>query len=295
MDSESHAMLLYGRGNYTNPPWTPPESPPWSGFCDLYTSLKKSGSHWEAQRLQSMLLPVVTFEDIMSTFIRGDQFDVVAADIDACQINPSVVLSELVISNQICTYLLEREPLLIILAEAFLNASRSLKAALCENSRLGSRDQARPFLQVDELEELFSKKGLDIEATDSSCRSPLSYAAEKGHSKVMRLLLQMGADIERTDSYGRSPLSWAAENGHENAVRLLLDSGADSTTQDGSGQSPLSCATKNGHQNVIRLLTLLPRVGQQSSCQHPLYAPLFHSLNIRWLVPWAKKEFKLKT
>ncbi|KAJ5735197.1 uncharacterized protein N7483_000322 [Penicillium malachiteum] len=84
--------LLHGKERYTKSPWTAIESLRWSGFFDLYTTLKENGSHWEAQRLQSMLLPVVTFEDVMSTFIRADQVDAVAAGIDACQINPSVVL-----------------------------------------------------------------------------------------------------------------------------------------------------------------------------------------------------------
>ncbi|KAJ5608960.1 hypothetical protein N7528_009527 [Penicillium herquei] len=282
---DSYVMLLHGRGKYTNPPWTPPESPPWSGFCDLYTSLKKSGSHWEAQRLQSMLLPVVTFEDIMSTFIRGDQFDAVAADIDACQINPSVVLSELIISNRICNYLLEREPLLIILAEAFLNASRSLKAALCENSRLGSHDQARPFLQVDDLEELLPRVR----------QAPMSYAAERGHGRVIKLLIEKGLDIEATDSSGRSPLSYAAEKGHSKVMSLLMQMGADIEKKDSYGRSPLSWAAENGLQNVIRLLTLSPQVGKQSSHLHPLNAPPFRQLNTEWQVPWAKEGFKVES
>jgi ankyrin repeat protein len=33
-------------------------------------------------------------------------------------------------------------------------------------------------------------------------------------------------DPDSKDKYGRTPLSWAAENGHEKVERLLIDKGA---------------------------------------------------------------------
>lgn len=41
----------------------------------------------------------------------------------------------------------------------------------------------------------------------------------------MRLLLDRGAAIEAADSLGRTPLFWAAGRGHKTVVRLLLDKG----------------------------------------------------------------------
>ena len=49
----------------------------------------------------------------------------------------------------------------------------------------------------------------------------------------MKLLLEKGADVESKDSqYGRTPLSWAAEKGHEAVVKLLLEKGADVESKD---------------------------------------------------------------
>ena len=44
----------------------------------------------------------------------------------------------------------------------------------------------------------------------------------------MQLLFDKGADIESKDKDGRTPLSYAAERGHEAVVKLLLDKGTNS-------------------------------------------------------------------
>jgi hypothetical protein len=43
-----------------------------------------------------------------------------------------------------------------------------------------------------------------------------------GHEAIVQLLLEKGAELESKDSGGRTPLSWAARKGHEAVVRLLL-------------------------------------------------------------------------
>jgi ankyrin repeat protein len=57
-------------------------------------------------------------------------------------------------------------------------------------------------------------------------RTPLSYAAEKGHEAVVKLLLEKGAELETKSNYGRTPLSYAAEKRHKAVVKLLLEKGA---------------------------------------------------------------------
>ncbi|KAL3475083.1 ankyrin repeat protein [Aspergillus californicus] len=67
---------------------------------------------------------------------------------------------------------------------------------------------------------LLETKNVDIESKDSKYgRTPLSWAAERGHEGVVKLLLETkNVDIESKDSNGRTPLSWAAEKGHEGVV-----------------------------------------------------------------------------
>jgi ankyrin repeat protein len=63
-----------------------------------------------------------------------------------------------------------------------------------------------------------------------------------GPNNVGKLLLEANADVESKDcSWGRTPLSWAAEKGHEAVVKMLLDTGmVDVCSEVDDGWTPLS-------------------------------------------------------
>ncbi|RYP68408.1 hypothetical protein DL771_006672 [Monosporascus sp. 5C6A] len=96
----------------------------------------------------------------------------------------------------------------------------------------------------------------DLDVKDSYGRTPLSYAAENGHGRVVQLLLGKGADVKAKENYhGQTPLSYAAENGHGAVVQQLLEKGADTEAKDYYyGQTPLSLAGKKGHGAVVQQL-----------------------------------------
>ncbi|KAI1149764.1 hypothetical protein F4825DRAFT_453150 [Nemania diffusa] len=100
------------------------------------------------------------------------------------------------------------------------------------------------------------EKSYELGVTDKYGRTPLSYAAEKGHVAVVELLLNNDRRPNPTDTYGRTPLSWAAAGGHEAIVDLLLAMGADPNSRDVSGRSPLSWAAIVGHEATAKLLLL---------------------------------------
>ncbi|KAH8688669.1 hypothetical protein GQ44DRAFT_802460, partial [Phaeosphaeriaceae sp. PMI808] len=98
---------------------------------------------------------------------------------------------------------------------------------------------------------------VDVDAKDNKYgRTPLSWAAEKGHEAIVKLLLDTGkVDVDAKDSFGQTPLFRAAENGHGAVVKLLLDTGkARIASKDESGEIPLSRAVRNGHEEIVKLL-----------------------------------------
>ena len=96
----------------------------------------------------------------------------------------------------------------------------------------------------------------DVDAKDSRGRTPLSWAAARGHEAVVKLLLATGkVDPDSIDKYNQTPLSWAAGSGHEAVVKLLLATGkVDPDLKDVDNRTPLSRAAESGHKAVVELL-----------------------------------------
>ncbi|RYP61522.1 hypothetical protein DL771_010109 [Monosporascus sp. 5C6A] len=98
-------------------------------------------------------------------------------------------------------------------------------------------------------------RGAFLDLLDKKLRTPLSWAAEKGHEAIAKLLLEKGADIEAKDNIGQTPLLWAAMEGHEAIVKLLLEKGADIEAKDSTNnRTPLLWVAKEGHKAIVKLL-----------------------------------------
>ena len=91
------------------------------------------------------------------------------------------------------------------------------------------------FFGVYEAANTLIVRGQSLDLKDSNGRTPLSWAAEKGHEAVVKLLLEKGAELEAKDYYnGQTPLSRAAEKGREAVVKLLLEKGAGAQNHNNS-------------------------------------------------------------
>jgi ankyrin repeat protein len=89
-------------------------------------------------------------------------------------------------------------------------------------------------------------------------RTALSFAADRGHVDVVKLLVERGADINAKDTfYNATPLTWAVNPAmerkpqHVEVVRLLLAKGdvpADALS------NALAAATQSKQEEIIALL-----------------------------------------
>ena len=74
---------------------------------------------------------------------------------------------------------------------------------------------------------MIRRRNADVNAEGFLDQTPLHYASEHGHVKVVRPLIEYGANINaRANSLG-TPLRRALKNGKLEVVWLLLEHGAD--------------------------------------------------------------------
>ena len=88
-------------------------------------------------------------------------------------------------------------------------------------------------------------------------KTPLWVASERGHARVLRLLLEARADKDCQTTFGQSPLWIASSKGHVDIVRLLLEARADKNRADTVlGETPLGIAVAKGHAQIASMLLL---------------------------------------
>eukprot|EP00075_Anas_platyrhynchos_P013792 XP_027303045.1 ankyrin repeat, SAM and basic leucine zipper domain-containing protein 1-like [Anas platyrhynchos] len=86
--------------------------------------------------------------------------------------------------------------------------------------------------------------------------TPLRYAARKGSSRVVGLLVAHGSHINAQDEDGCSALIWAAHHGHKNVIFKLLELGADKNLQTKDEKTAAELAKINKHSEIYSLLSL---------------------------------------
>ena len=80
---------------------------------------------------------------------------------------------------------------------------------------------------ANEVQRIISVGTVDINGVlGNTGRTILCWAAEKGQTELVRLLLERNADPSKPGEVGYSTLHYAANNGHNDVVELLLDGGA---------------------------------------------------------------------
>ena len=86
-------------------------------------------------------------------------------------------------------------------------------------------DSDLPSRSLEEVEKLITAD-FKVNDTDSYGRTPLHYAALKGHFHVTEALINASANVNQPNARGGTPLHSAASKGHIQAVLALIKGGA---------------------------------------------------------------------
>ncbi|XP_050701660.1 ankyrin repeat, SAM and basic leucine zipper domain-containing protein 1-like isoform X1 [Eriocheir sinensis] len=84
--------------------------------------------------------------------------------------------------------------------------------------------------------------------------TPLMFASKEGRVSLVQRLIDAKVDVNKQDNRGWSALSWAATRGHGRVVRLLLQHSADPTRMNSHGQRPADIALAAGFPQVADIL-----------------------------------------
>jgi ankyrin repeat protein len=121
-------------------------------------------------------------------------------------------------------------------------------------AHMGNLDRVRELLDQDPV---LANRNSDYNGYYLGCGSALKNAAAKGHSEIVRLLLERGADPNLPEEHiapHGGALYAAAANRHYEIAKLLLEHGAYPNPEVESSADALSRALSNSDQAMITLL-----------------------------------------
>ncbi|KAK2714307.1 hypothetical protein QYM36_008761 [Artemia franciscana] len=108
--------------------------------------------------------------------------------------------------------------------------------------------------------------GATVNAITTLGFTPLYLAAQYGHEEATKGLIEKNANIDDFDTEERTPLHIAALAGHTNVVRVLLSNGANPTIKNNEGVTPLELAVDHSRFKVVKVLLHHDKVDINAKC-----------------------------
>ncbi len=116
------------------------------------------------------------------------------------------------------------------------------------------RSSMRSFSTTSQSEQMLISDGANFNIHDKLGKTAMHWAAERGSSDMLRLMLDTAAMVDAQDLHGLTPLMGAARNGHVEAVRLLLQHHADPRKNDYAGHNAVDWA--GDHAAIAKALNV---------------------------------------
>jgi uncharacterized protein len=155
-----------------------------------------------------------------------------------------------------------------LIAAAHANDIAAARALIAEGADVNAKDdtvQSAFLIATSEvgddprLLELTLKHGARVNDRDSYDGTGLIRAAERGHPRIVRRLLNAGIERDHVNRLGWTALHEAIVLGdggpaHVQTVEALVDGGVDINLPDGNGVRPLRLAEEHGHERIAAVL-----------------------------------------
>lgn len=135
-------------------------------------------------------------------------------------------------------------------------------------------------------------KGVEVNARNEYGATALSFAADKGHVEVVRVLLRHKADVNIKDTfYKATPLTWAVMRNHAAVVKLLVEAGAE------GADSTLRTSAAAGRIELVQAILDAKKLSEEALTQALAATPAKHAAVVELLTkagakPPAKTEPK---
>ncbi|CAE8624672.1 unnamed protein product, partial [Polarella glacialis] len=131
--------------------------------------------------------------------------------------------------------------------------------------------------------------GADPEARTDDARTPLSYAAARGHVAAVCKLMDFKADVQALDNVRQTALHHAAANGRAEVIEPLVNKRARLDQKDGSNRSPIQLALDSRQDVVVRMLLKLGASLPEMEAQDPKLQPMIREIETEVLQEQLKE------
>ncbi|KAJ5155715.1 hypothetical protein N7492_008518 [Penicillium capsulatum] len=132
--------------------------------------------------------------------------------------------------------------------------SRLAETVNAQGGLFGNALQAASNRGHDKVVEMLLDRGADVNAQGGFYGNALQAASLNGHDKVVQMLLDRGADVDAQGGLHGNAFQAGSEGGHDKVVEMLLDRGADVNAQGGEYAIAVQAASLNGHDKVVEML-----------------------------------------